>query len=43
MEQPAAGKSADTSQQDIEQDTLTSPIYKLAANKSRGLAEKYPS
>src|ERR1017187_1248997 len=27
VEQPAAGKSADNSQQDVEQDALTSPVY----------------
>jgi hypothetical protein len=43
VEQPATSKSADNSQQDVEQDALTSPIYKLAADEPCNQAENYPS
>jgi hypothetical protein len=43
MEQPATSKSADNSQQDVEQDALTSTIYKLAADEPGNQAENYPS
>jgi len=33
MEQPATGKSADNSQQNVEQEAFTSPIHKLAGDK----------
>ena len=35
MEQPATSKSADNAQQDVEQDALAFPVYKLAANEPR--------
>jgi len=41
-EQPATSKSADNSQQDVEQNALTSPIYNLAANEPCNQAENYP-
>ncbi|HLM99167.1 MAG TPA: hypothetical protein VK335_07795 [Bryobacteraceae bacterium] len=43
MEQPATSKSADNSQEDVEQDALTFPIYKLAAYEPCNQAENYPS
>jgi len=43
MEQPATSKSADNSQKDVEQHTLTSPIYDLAADEAGNQAENYPS
>jgi hypothetical protein len=43
VEQPATGKRADNTQQDVEQDALTSPIYNLAADEPRNQAENYPS
>jgi hypothetical protein len=43
MEQPAASKGADNSQQDVEQDAFTSPIYKLAADEPGNQAKNYPS
>jgi hypothetical protein len=42
VEQPATGKSADNTQQDVEQDALTCPIYNLAADEPRNQAENYP-
>jgi hypothetical protein len=43
VEQPATNKSADNTQQNVEQNALTFPIYKLAANKPCDQAENYPS
>lgn len=42
VEQPTASKSADNSQQDVEQNALTSPIYQFAADVSCNQAENYP-
>jgi len=42
-EQPATAKSADNTQQDVEQHALTSPIHKLAADEPCNQAENDPS
>jgi len=39
VEQPATRKSADNSQEDVEHDALTSPIYNLAADEPCDQAE----
>jgi hypothetical protein len=43
VEQPATGKSAHNSQQDIEKDALTSPVDKFAGDVPCNQAENYPS
>jgi hypothetical protein len=43
VEQPAPNNGADNSQQDVEHDALTSPIYDLAANKPCNQTENDPS
>jgi hypothetical protein len=43
MKQPAAGKSADNTQQNVEQDAFTSSVHKLAADEPCNQAENYPS
>jgi len=42
VEQPATGKGTDNSQEDIEQDALTSPVYQLAGDIPRHQAEANP-
>jgi hypothetical protein len=43
VEQPATGQSADNTQQDVEQDALTSPIYNHAADEIGNQTENHPN
>jgi hypothetical protein len=42
-EEPPAGKSANNTQEDVEDDPLTSPIYNLATDISGNQTENDPS